>query len=45
MYDSIHGGIPRAIKDHSSEVQTIMAIPPVVSIMPPYDHEEEWMKQ
>ena len=45
MYGSIHGGIPRAIKDHSSEVQTIMAIPPVVSIMPPYDHEEEWMKQ
>ena len=42
---SIHGGIPRAVKEQPTEVQAIMAIPSVVSVMPPYDHETEWMKQ
>ena len=42
---SIHGGIPRAVKEQPTEVQAIMAIPAVISVMPPYDHETEWMKQ
>lgn len=45
----IHGGIPRPIIDEdepdTTEVQTIMALPNIISIMPPYDHEEDWMRQ
>eukprot|EP00597_Dinobryon_sp_UTEXLB2267_P000795 CAMPEP_0170073404 /NCGR_PEP_ID=MMETSP0019_2-20121128/10839_1 /TAXON_ID=98059 /ORGANISM="Dinobryon sp., Strain UTEXLB2267" /LENGTH=565 /DNA_ID=CAMNT_0010282935 /DNA_START=107 /DNA_END=1804 /DNA_ORIENTATION=+ len=44
----IHGGIPRPIREQShqpTEVQAIMALPSVVSIMPPYEYESEWMKQ
>ncbi|RYY85620.1 hypothetical protein EON63_07185 [archaeon] len=42
----IHGGIPRPIPSmHKSEVQAILALPRVISIMPPYEHEEDWMKQ
>jgi hypothetical protein len=33
------------VKEQPTEVQAIMAIPPVISVMPPYDHEAEWMKQ
>eukprot|EP00981_Chlorochromonas_danica_P001277 scaffold268_cov210-Ochromonas_danica.AAC.72 len=41
----IHGGIPRPVPEHSSEIQAIMSLPRVISIMPSYEHEEEWMKQ
>lgn len=41
----IHGGIPRRIEGHTSELETILAMPNVAAIMPSYDHESEWMKQ
>lgn len=42
----IHGGIPRPVKDqYETEIQAILAMPNVISIMPAYDHEQEWMKQ
>jgi diadenosine tetraphosphatase ApaH/serine/threonine PP2A family protein phosphatase len=42
----IHGGIPRPVKDlHTNEIQAILAMPNIVSIMPPYDHEYDWMRQ
>lgn len=42
----IHGGIPRPLPElHQTEIQAILAMPHVVSIMPPYDHEVDWMKQ
>jgi hypothetical protein len=42
----IHGGIPRPIKDSfQSEIQAILALPSVISIMPPYEYEEDWMRQ
>lgn len=45
----IHGGLPRPIYDeddpNTTEIQTILALPNIISIMPPYDHEEDWMKQ
>jgi hypothetical protein len=28
-----------------TEIESILAMPNIVSIMPPYEHEEEWMKQ
>jgi hypothetical protein len=30
---------------HRTEIESILALPKVISIMPPYQHEEEWMKQ
>ena len=30
---------------HATEIQAILAMPHIVSIMPPYEHEEDWMKQ
>ena len=30
---------------HKSEIESILALPKVISIMPAYDHECEWMKQ
>jgi hypothetical protein len=42
----IHGGIPRPIKQlYETEIQAIMALPNTISIMPSYNHEEDWMKQ
>lgn len=41
----IHGGIPRPVKEHKSEIQAILSIPNIAAVMPSYDHEEEWMKQ
>jgi len=41
----IHGGIPRPVKEHESEVQAILSLPNVAAVMPSYDHEEDWMKQ
>jgi diadenosine tetraphosphatase ApaH/serine/threonine PP2A family protein phosphatase len=42
----IHGGFPRPVKEFfNTEVEAILAIPNVVSIMPAYDHESDWMKQ
>ena len=41
----IHGGIPRPVVEHDSEIQAILAIPNVAAVMPSYDHETEWMKQ
>jgi diadenosine tetraphosphatase ApaH/serine/threonine PP2A family protein phosphatase len=42
----IHGGIPRPLKSmYSSEIAAIMALPNIMSIMPPYDYELDWMKQ
>ncbi|KAJ1423363.1 Metallo-dependent phosphatase-like protein [Ochromonadaceae sp. CCMP2298] len=42
----IHGGLPRPV-DHEgmTEIESILAMPNIVSIMPPYEHEEEWMRQ
>mmetsp|Transcript_31866 Transcript_31866/g.53761 ORF Transcript_31866/g.53761 Transcript_31866/m.53761 type:complete len:599 (+) Transcript_31866:106-1902(+) len=41
----IHGGIPRPIDSKMTEIESILAMPNIVSIMPAYDHEEDWMKQ
>ena len=41
----IHGGIPRPVREHESEIQAILSLPNVSAVMPSYDHEEEWMKQ
>eukprot|EP00598_Pedospumella_elongata_P000678 CAMPEP_0184966654 /NCGR_PEP_ID=MMETSP1098-20130426/267_1 /TAXON_ID=89044 /ORGANISM="Spumella elongata, Strain CCAP 955/1" /LENGTH=565 /DNA_ID=CAMNT_0027487967 /DNA_START=213 /DNA_END=1910 /DNA_ORIENTATION=+ len=52
----IHGGFPRPIRIedspegemqtlHKSEIESILALPKVISIMPAYDHESDWMKQ
>lgn len=41
----IHGGIPRPVDGQGSEIQAIMALPRVISIMPAYDHETDWMRQ
>jgi len=41
----IHGGIPRPVKQHDSEIQAILSLPNVAAVMPSYDHEEDWMKQ
>ena len=41
----IHGGIPRPVKEHESELHAILSLPNVAAVMPSYDHEEEWMKQ
>jgi diadenosine tetraphosphatase ApaH/serine/threonine PP2A family protein phosphatase len=41
----IHGGIPRPVQEHSSEIHAIMSVPKIASIMPAYEYEEEWAKQ
>mmetsp|Transcript_19657 Transcript_19657/g.42679 ORF Transcript_19657/g.42679 Transcript_19657/m.42679 type:complete len:573 (-) Transcript_19657:147-1865(-) len=41
----IHGGIPRPTDGAMTEIESILAMPNVVSIMPAYDHESAWMKQ
>ena len=41
----IHGGIPRPVSEHRNEVQAILSVPNVASVMPAYDHESEWTKQ
>lgn len=41
----IHGGIPRRVADHKTEIHAIMAMPNVAAVMPSYDYETEWMKQ
>jgi len=41
----IHGGIPRPVKEHETEIHAILSLPNVAAVMPSYDHEEEWMKQ
>lgn len=44
----IHGGFPRPVDPsgaHGTEVESILALPHVISIMPAYDHEDDWMKQ
>lgn len=41
----IHGGIPRPIPEHETEIQSILAIPKVASVMPSYEYENEWMQQ
>ena len=30
---------------HRTEIESILALPKVISIMPAYDHECDWMKQ
>lgn len=30
---------------HRTEIESILALPKVISIMPAYDHESDWMKQ
>jgi hypothetical protein len=30
---------------HRTEIESILALPKIISIMPAYDHESEWMKQ
>jgi len=52
----IHGGFPRPIhvedeEDgqtqllHRTEIESILALPKIISVMPAYDHESDWMKQ
>ena len=41
----IHGGIPRPVAEHSTEVQAILSVPSVASVMPAADHESAWSKQ
>jgi hypothetical protein len=41
----IHGGIPRPLDEFESELQSILAVPNTVSLMPAYEHETDWMKQ
>lgn len=41
----IHGGIPRPIPRFRNEIEAIEALPHILSIMPGYDFEEDWMKQ
>eukprot|EP01038_Epipyxis_sp_PR26KG_P005443 gene5443-7536_t len=41
----IHGGIPRPVTEFQTEVEAILAIPNVSSIMPGYDYETMWMRQ
>ena len=41
----IHGGIPRPVSEHRNEVQAILSVPNVASVMPAYEHESEWTKQ
>ncbi len=40
-----HGGIPRPINHYNNELQAILDVPSVVSVMPAYDYETAWMKQ
>lgn len=40
-----HGGIPRPIDGYQNELEAILDMPNVASVMPAYDHEEPWMKQ
>lgn len=30
---------------HRTEIESILALPKIISIMPAYDHENEWMRQ
>lgn len=34
----IHGGIPRLVGGHSTEIQAILSVPNVAGIMPAYKH-------
>lgn len=40
----IHGGIPRPVFEYENEIQAILDIPKVASVMPAYNYEEEWMR-
>ena len=40
----IHGGIPRPVCDYDNEIQAILEIPKVASVMPAYSYEEDWMR-
>ena len=40
----IHGGIPRPVCEYENEIQAILEIPKVASVMPAYSYEEEWMR-
>lgn len=41
----IHGGIPRPMTNFRNEIEAINSLPHVLSIMPGYEFEEDWMKQ
>jgi len=41
----IHGGIPRPIEDFESEIQAILHVPNIASVMPHYEHEQAWQQQ
>jgi hypothetical protein len=30
---------------HRTEIESILALPKIISVMPAYDHENEWMRQ
>lgn len=39
------GGIPRPVKEHNSEIDAILAMPPILGIMPTYEDEPTWARQ
>jgi len=41
----IVGGIPRPVKQHGSEIEAILAMPPILGIMPTYEEEPDWARQ
>eukprot|EP01035_Chromulina_nebulosa_P018643 gene18643-24384_t len=41
----VHGGIPRPVDGYEKELDSVLALPGVIGIMPPYEDEEDWVKQ
>ena len=41
----VHGGIPRPIRNNTTRIQDILAVPKVAGINPPYEHEDDDYQQ